>query len=149
MIIPSPLFIDVQKSELKLYFFVVVHVLALLSILLISYSGLSGAALKVVLALAVVINFKRCLSFNKNNISFSMSAENLIDLKVGKQSYHDLQLSADSFISGALLQLIFLDASGRVVQNVTIFPDAIDAATHSQLRARLKVTTNQEYGGLA
>ncbi|MCK5003393.1 MAG: hypothetical protein KAS57_10225, partial [Gammaproteobacteria bacterium] len=126
-----------------------VHILALLSILLISNPVLASVSLKVILFLCVVLSFRRCLDYHQNNIHFSLQAENQVDLTIGEQVYHDLQLSTESYVSGVLLQLNFLETHSRDSHNVTIFPDAIDAAMHSQLRARLNTITKQIDDGAA
>ena len=149
MMIASPLFINVQVSKLKLYFLITAHVLATLSILLISDLSLTGVVLKIILVLVVALSFRRCLNHHQNNIHFSLQTENLLDLNIGHQDYRDLQLSGDSYVSNLLVQLIGLDDETGASYNVTIFPDAIDAAMHSQLRARLNTVTNHGHDGLA
>ena len=147
--IASPLFIDVQVSKLKLYFLITAHVLAVLSILLISDLSLTGVVLKIILVLVVALSFRRCLNNHQNNIHFSLQAENQLDLSIGGQVYHDLQLSGESYISNIIVQLIGLDDETGTSYKVTIFPDAIDAAMHSQLRARLNTVTNHGHDDLA
>lgn len=147
--ITSVLFIDVHASKLKQYFLIAVHVLAMLSILLISDLSLTGVVLKIILILVVALSFRRCLKRHQNNIHFSLQAENQLDLSIGGQVYRDLQLSGESYVSNVLVQLIGLDDETGTSYHVTIFPDAIDAAMHSQLRARLNTIKNHSDDGSA
>jgi hypothetical protein len=134
-----PLFVDIQSSALKLYSFVVIHVLSVMSILLISDIGLTGSILKVLLILLVALSFKQCLSHLKNKHSLYLKADNQADLSIGNRDYYDLQLSGQSYVSDMFMLLVFLDRETGDSHSVTIFPDSIDTAMHSRLRARLKL----------
>lgn len=139
----SPLFIEVQASALKLYFLIAIHSLAVVAILLISDFGLAGVGLKIFLILSVALSFKQHLSHHKQKIILSLKADNLTDLTIGDLDYHDLQLCHQSYASDILVQLVLLDTLSGQLYPITLFPDAIDAAQHSQLRARFKLASNQ------
>ena len=140
--ITSPFFIDVHASKLKLYFFISVHILAAISILIINNLGELDIVIKSFLILFIFISFKRCLNQQKNNIQLNLKADDLVDLNVDDNEYHDLQLSNESYISNIFLQLIFLDGNAVILHVVTILPDSINAIAHSRLRARLKISSN-------
>ena len=131
--------VDLKPSNLKLLFIIAIHFCAILSILLIADIGFIGTALKALLMLLVVVSFYRHLMTHRKNISLHFKSDNQVDLIIADQNYTDLQLSGESYISDVFLQLILLDENSGVSRNVTIFPDSLDAAMHSQLRARLKV----------
>ena len=139
----SSLFIDVQASALKLYFLITVHSLAAVAILLISDLGLTGVGLKIFLILSVALNFKRHLFHHKQKIILGLKADNLTDLTIGDRDYRDLQLCHQSYASDMLVQLVLLDTLSGQLYPITLFPDAIDTAKHSQLRARFKLASNQ------
>ena len=134
----SPLFIDVQKSKLNLYFLVAVHALAMLSILLVTDSGVVGLVIKAALFVFILFSFKSHLKHYKNDICITVKSDSLVDLSVADKVFHDLRFSTETYISTFLLQLILLDDAGSS-HKVTLFPDSIDAAMHSKLRARLKL----------
>lgn len=138
------LFIEIKPSKIKLYFFISVHVLAVISILLIDNYSVLSALLKIVFILLLVYSFNRCLKYHQQKVSLYLKPDNLIDINIEGKEYDDLQLSSESYISNFLLQLILLDSKSSVSQTITIFPDSIDAITHSQLRARLKLVSNTE-----
>jgi len=140
--IASPLFIDVHTSKLKLYFFILLHILAAISILIINNLGELEVVIKSFFVLFIFISFKRCLSQQKNNIQLNLKADDLVDLKVDDNEYHDLRLSNESYVSNYFLQLILLDSNTAISHVVTIFPDSVNAITHSLLRARLKISSN-------
>lgn len=137
--IASPLFIDVHVSKLKLYFFISVHALAILSILLISDSGVASAALKIILTISVLLSFNQFLHSYQNNIHFSLKSENVLDLSIGCENYPDLCIMGESYVSNIFVQLVCLDEETGVFHNIDLFPDSIEATMHSQLRARLKL----------
>lgn len=139
----SSLFIEVQPSALKLYFLIAVHVLAAVAILLISDLGLVGIGLKIFLILSVALSFRRHLSHHKQKITLGLKADNLTDLTLGDRDYHDLQLCHQSYASDMLVQLVLMDTLSGQLYPITLFPDAIDASTHSQLRARFKLASKQ------
>ena len=138
-----PLFVEIKSSKLKLYFFITVHALAVASVLLISYFGLTGIILKIFLMLLLVLSLKYYLTDYKNITHLHLKADNLADLGVGNKKYNDLQLSSESYISDIYLQLTFSDGNTGVSHKISIFPDSLDAAMHSQIRARLKLTSNK------
>ncbi|MDH3342954.1 MAG: hypothetical protein OEM07_04445 [Gammaproteobacteria bacterium] len=135
----SSLFVDVGASKIKWLFLLAVHVLALLSIFFIGDFGLAGTVLKIILFLFVVFSLRRYMKSCNHQVSFSLLEENQADLIIEEQVYNDLYLSSDCYVSDRVLLLIFLDASKRVVHNLLIFPDAINAAMYSQLRLKLKL----------
>ncbi|MDA3869346.1 MAG: hypothetical protein PF589_05250 [Gammaproteobacteria bacterium] len=128
---------------MKLFFLIAVHTLAAVAILLISDFGLAGVGLKLFLILSVALSFKRHLSRHKQKITLGLKADNLTDLTIGDRDYHDLQLCHQSYASDMLVQLVLLDTLSGQRYPITLFPDAMDAATHSQLRARFKLASNQ------
>ena len=140
MIDMPPLFLDIKSSKFTLYFLITAHALAILSILLIDNSGVVSALLKILLIIFVIVSFKRCLNCHQNNIQLHLKTDNLVDLNVGGREYHDLQLSGESYISDILLQLVLLDDNADVCQTIIVLPDSIDAAMHSRLRSRLKLS---------
>lgn len=133
--------LDLKQSNLKLLFIIAIHSCAILSILLIADISFSGTVLKVLLMSLVVVSFYHHLMAHRKNISLYFKADNQADLKIGNKEYQDLQLSSESYVSDIFLQLIFLDENTGASHNVMLFPDSIDAAMHSQLRARLKVSS--------
>lgn len=138
----SSLFIEVQPSALKLYFLIAVHTLAAVAIVLISDFGLIGVGLKIFLIVSVALSCKRHLSHHDQKITLSLKADNLTDLTIGKRDYRDLQLCHQSYASDILVQLVLMDPLSGQLYFITLFPDAIDAAMHSQLRARFKLASN-------
>lgn len=138
-----PLFVEIKPSKLKLYFFITVHALAVASVLLISYFGLTGIILQVFLILLLVLSLKHYLIDYKNITHLHLKADNLADLAVGNKKYNDLQLSSESYVSDIYLQLIFLNGNTGISHKISIFPDSLDAAMHSQIRARLKLKSNK------
>lgn len=141
----SSLFIEVQSSALKLYFLITIHSLAVVAILLVSDFGLAGVGLKIFLVLSVVLSFKRQLSHHNQKITLGLKADNLMDLTIGDRDYRDLQLCHQSYASDMLVQLVLLDTLSGQRYPITLFPDAVDAAMHSQLRARFKLASNQGF----
>ena len=139
MLNDSPLFIDVQKSKLNLSFLIAVHALAMLSILLVTNSGLVALVLKAALFVFILFSFKSHLKHYKNKIFITVKADDLVDLNVADKVLHDLRFSTETYISTFLLQLILLDSDTGASYKVTLLPDSIDAAMHSKLRARLKL----------
>lgn len=139
-----PLFVEIKPSKLKLYFLIAVHLLAILSLVLISDLAVVSALLKVFLVLFIIVSFKRCLSYHHHNVQLHLKPDGLVDLNIGNKEYLDLQFSRESYISDVFLQLVFLDSNANVSHTVTVFPDSIDAAMQSQLRARLKLVSNGE-----
>ena len=137
------LLINIKTSALKLYFFVAVHVLSVVSILLITDFGIIGYVLKVLLILVVLISFKRCWSDLKNKYRLYLKSDNQVDLSIGDQDYYDLQLSSQSYVSDNLILLFFSDSENDTSHRVSIFPDSIDAAARSQLRIWLKLASNK------
>ena len=144
MIDVQPLFIEIKPSKIKLYFFISVHVLAVISLLLIDNYAALSALLKIFFILSLVFSFKRCLKHHQQKVSLYLKPDNLLDINIADKEYYDLQLSSESYISNFLLQLILLDSKASVSQTVTLFPDSLDAVTHSQLRAKLKLVSNEE-----
>lgn len=139
-----PLFVEIKPSKLKLYFLITVHLLAILSLVLISDLGVLSALLKIVLVLFVIVSFKRYLSYHQHNVQLHLKTDGLVDLNIGDQGYRDLQFSRESYISDVFLQLVFLDSKTDISHTVTVFPDSIEAAAQSQLRVRLKLVSNGE-----
>jgi len=139
-----PLFVEIKPSKLKLYFLITVHLLAILSLVLINDLAVVSTLLKTFLVLFVIVSFKRCLSYHYHNVQLHLKPDGLVDFNIGNKEYLDLQFSRESYISDVFLQLIFLDGNAEVSHAVTVFPDSIDAAMQSQLRARLKLVSNGE-----
>lgn len=139
-----PLFVEIKPSKLKLYFLIAVHLLAILSLVLINDLAVVSALLKIFLVLFVIVSFKRCLSYHQHNVQLHLKPDGLVDLNIGNEEYLDLQFSRESYISDVFLQLVFLDGNADVCHAVTVFPDSIEAAAKSQLRARLKLVSNGE-----
>lgn len=137
------MFIDIQSSTLKLYFFVVTHIFSVLSVLLVTDSGMISSVLKILLVLFVLISFKRCLSDLKNKHCFYLKSDNQAELSIGNCDYHDFQLSGKSYVSDMLMLLIFSNRETGATHSLAIFPDSIDAGMHSQLRSRLKLFSDQ------
>ena len=133
--------VDLKPSNLKLFFIIAIHFCAILSILLIADIGFIGTVLKALLMLLVVVSFYRHLMTHRKNISLHFKSDNQTDVIIGNEEYQDLQLSSESYVSDVFLQLIFLDENTGASYNVMLFPDSIDAAMHSQLRVRLKVSS--------
>lgn len=138
------LFVEIKPSKLKLYFFIAVHALAVAAVLLVNYFGLTGAILQIFLILLLVFSLKYYLADYKSITSLYLKVDNLADLDIGNKKYNDLQLTSKSYISDIYLQLMFLDCNTEVVHKISIFPDSLDAAMHSRLRARLKIFSNGE-----
>lgn len=138
MIASSCLLIEVVPSKLKLYFFFSVYALAVLSILLIDDFGFFGIALKSLLILFLLIDAKSRLVTIKHGAYLRFNPDNLIDVEMVEHSYHDLQLLSHSYVSTFMVQLNFLASNSNQSFAVTLFPDSIGAASHSQLRSRLK-----------
>lgn len=140
----QPLFVEIKPSKIKLYFFISVHVLAVISILLIDNYAVLSTLLKIFFILSLVFSFKRCLKHHQQKVSLYLKPDNLLDINIADKEYYDLQLSSESYISNFLLQLILLDSKTSASQTVTLFSDSLDAVTHSQLRAKLKLVSNEE-----
>lgn len=138
-----PLLVNIKSSALKLYFFVAAHVFSVVSILLITDSGLISSVLKILLILFVLISFKYYLSQHRSEHCLYLKTDNQVDLSFGGRDYYDLQLSSQSYVSDRLMLLFFSDSENDISHSVSIFPDSIDAATHSQLRAWLKLASNK------
>lgn len=137
----SPILVDLKPSTLKFYFLIAVHCLAVLSVLLISDFGLLGLLLKTVCISLLVLSFKQYF-FRRNEITrLHLKIDDLVDLSIGEQNYSDLQLSRESYISDVYMQLFFADDQNDVSYSISVFPDAIEAPMHSQLRSRLKVVS--------
>ena len=135
-----PLFVEVKPSKLKLYFLIVVHVLAVGSVFLISDFDLVGFVLKTLLILLLVFSLKYNLRNYKNSVYLYLKADNLVDLNRAGQEYNELKLSGKSYVSDIYLQLILSDENTGVFHEVSIFSDSLDSVMHSQLRARLKIS---------
>lgn len=137
-----PLSVEIAPSALKRVLLVMLHVLAALSILLISDYGMAGHIFKFFLFVLLVLSFRRCLSQHGSGCSLYLKADNQADLSAGNRDYFDLQLCNQSYVSDWLMLLIFLEVKTGVLHKLVIFPDALNEDMHSQLRARLKLSAN-------
>lgn len=135
-----PLFIEIKSSNLKLYFLITIHALAILAILLIDDFGLIGIVLKILFIILVSFSLNQFFSQHKRNIKIYFKIDGQIDLTIDDQDYYDLQLNGKSYVSNYFMQLIFIDKKKASSHNISIFPDAIDASMHAQLRTRLKIS---------
>lgn len=145
----SHLSVDIKPSKFTLYFFIAAHALAVLSILLINDLGAVGALLKLFIFLFILVSFKRCLNYHQNNIHLHLKTDDLVDLNIGGREYHDLQLSGESYVSDIILLLLLSDVNSNNSYTITILPDSLDTAMHSQLRARLKLASKVSNNVLA
>lgn len=137
-----PLFVEIKPSKLKLYFLITVHLLAILSLVLINDLAVVSALLKIFLVLFIIVSFKRYLNYHYHSVQLHLKPDGLVDLNIGNKEYLDLQFSRESYISDVFLQLVFLDSKTDISHAVTVFPDSIEAAAQSRLRARLKLVSN-------
>ena len=131
--------INLGPSRLKFYFFIVLHCLAVLSVLLISDFGMVGSLLKIIAISLVAFNFKQYFLRRNEITRLHLKIDDQVDLRIGNQSHSDLQLYSDSYISDIFMQLIFSDDETGACHSISIFPDSIDDLMHSQLRSRLKL----------
>ncbi|MDH5387915.1 MAG: hypothetical protein OEY06_05660 [Gammaproteobacteria bacterium] len=143
----NTLFFDIKASKIALRLLIVIHALAVLSILSISDIGEVGLPLKTSLFILVVVSWNKYSSYYKNNIHLSLKSDGLVDFNIGDKEYYDFQLASDSYVSDVLLQLILSNSITDVSRTVTLFPDSINIASHSRLRAWLKI--NSKYKDLA
>lgn len=134
-----PFFIDVKPSKFLLCFLIVVHGLSVASILLLKNPDLVNLYIKSLLIVITTISFNFSWKYYNKNIRLYLKAENQADIKIGDKKYSDLQVSGGSYISDIYMQLRFLDSTTEASWDISIFPDSIDAARQSQLRARLKI----------
>ncbi len=133
----APLYVDIKPSKLKLYFLMAAHSLAVLSILLINQAALAVIG-KVVLICFLVLSFKHYYSNRNSKIHLSIKNDNLVDLTIENENYGELRISSGSYVADIYVQLVLSDVNSGVCQKISIFPDSLDAAMHSLLRARLK-----------
>lgn len=138
-----PLFIDIKASKLKLAFLVMMHVLTIASILLLDNSVFSDASLKVLFVLAVIASFRFYWHHQKDLVHIHFKSDNQVDLIIADQEHCDLNLSCESYISAILMLLVLKDGQTGLSHHVMVLPDSMDAAMHSQLRARLKLASNR------
>ena len=135
----QPLLIDLNPSRLKLYFLIAIHGLTIFSILLIDDFGLIGIVLKILFIFLVSFSLSRFLTQHKRNIKIHFKTDEQIDLTIDDQDYYDLQLTGKSYVSSYFMQLVLIENQNASIHNISIFPDAINASTHAQLRTRLKI----------
>ena len=134
-----PLLIEIKSSNLKLYFLIKIHALAVLAILLIDDFGLIGLVLKSLSIFLVLLSLNRFFLHHKESIHINFQFDDQISLYIGDQSYSDLQFSSSSYISAYFLQLILKDVQTGKSHNISIFPDAITPSVHALLRTRIKL----------
>lgn len=136
------LVLDLSPSKFKLYIFITLHVLAMVSILFVSAYGVAGVVLQVILTVLLGLNLKYHFCRYKENVQIHLKPDNLINLIVSGQEYNDLNLSGQSYVSTILMQLVLQDKQTGQSHYIMVYPDSIGSFMRSQLRAKLKYSFN-------